>query len=81
MDTGAQKYFKIVGKGHGKLLAENIASCWQKECYANVKFICKNHILESGEVNSLTANKVILATASKRFAALLAGKIIYFLFM
>ena len=41
MNINSEKFVKILGKGHAQFLSKQIADCFDKESYANVKFICK----------------------------------------
>ena len=76
MNINSEKFVKILGKGHAQFLSKQIADCFDKESYANVKFICKTATRGESSATQqqcLLANKFILAAASKKFSNLLAG--------
>jgi len=50
---------------------EHIRECWDKECYSNVKFICKSQ--PGAPVGkTLLANKAVLAASSQTLGCLLS---------
>lgn len=59
------------GLGHGRCVALAVFNSWGKESYANVKLIPKDSKQLVGEPKTLTANKFVLAAASKKLAAIL----------
>ena len=51
---------------------DNIRECYDKECYSNVRFTCKQSSNAGSARKSLFANKAILAAGSKKLHQLLS---------
>lgn len=71
MKKKVNSFVKVHGNGHAKCVAQSISDSWQKECYSNVRLIAKDCKQPNGESKFLSANKFILAAASKKFAMML----------
>ena len=72
MKTISNNLVKIQGNGHAKCVAQSVYETWNKECYSNIRLItwdCKQTL---SETKVLSANKLVLAAASKKFASMLA---------
>lgn len=67
-------YFYKTASNHAtssldRLKAQHVRECWEKESYSNVTFTCK---AEPGSPKKcLSANKAVLATASRRLHCML----------
>ncbi|KAI9558623.1 hypothetical protein GHT06_015411 [Daphnia sinensis] len=72
MKKKVRSFIKVHGNGHAKCVTQSITDSWEKECYANVKIIPKHN--EPSNIGSkfLSANKCVLAAASKKLAWMLA---------
>ena len=64
-------FVKVHGNGHARCVAQSISGSWEKECYSNVRLVAKDCKQPDGESKFLSANKFILAAASKKIAMIL----------
>jgi hypothetical protein len=71
MKKKVNSFVKVHGNGHARCVAQSISDSWEKECYSNVRLIAKDSKQPNGEFRFLSANKFILAAASKNFAMML----------
>lgn len=72
MKKKVNSFVKVQGNGHARCVAQSIYESWNNECYSNIKLIPCNSTQNFGETKALSANKLVLAAASKKFAAMLA---------
>ncbi len=71
MKKKVNSFVKVQGNGHARCVAQSIYESWNNECYSNIKLIPCNSTQNFGETKALSANKLVLAAASKKFAAML----------
>jgi hypothetical protein len=71
MKKKVNSFVKVYGNGHARCVAQSISDSWEKECYSNVRLVAKDCKQPNGESKFLTANKFVLAAASKKFAMML----------
>lgn len=71
MKKRVNSFVKVHGNGHARCVAQSISDSWEKECYSNIRLVAKDCKQPNGEFRFLSANKFILAAASKKFAMML----------